>query len=473
MQAESLRHEHVIVAPVTRILIGFFLSTLAWAQSAPPPNIVIIFADDLSYGDLGVTGSPNIRTPNLDRMAAEGMRLTDFYSAASICTPSRAALLTGRLPIRTGLTRVLFPYAKGGLQSEEVTMAEALKEPGYRTAMVGKWHLGDQAKYLPTRHGFETYFGIPYSNDMSARRRATPPGQRPRPPTKAATKRPRREMPEVPLMRGEKVIESDPDQSLITKRYTEEAVGAIRNLGRGLDPFFLYFAHTMPHVPIFASEAFEGRSLAGLYGDVVAEIDWSVGEILGAIREIGEDNNTLVIFTSDNGPWLAHKWYGGSAGPFRDGKFSTWEGGQREPFIARWPGRIPAGAVRNEIASTMDLFATCLKFASVEPRTSVEYDGGDISDLLLGRKFDREALFYFWRGTTLSAVRKGPWKLHVASYDSLERKTAEHDPPLLYNLRLDPGEMHNVTDLHPDVAKELAGVLEDHGKTVTRGPLQQ
>jgi len=459
--------------PVIRILIGLLLSTFAWAQTAPRPNIVIIFTDDLAYGDLGVTGNPNIRTPNLDRMAAEGMRLTDFYSASSICTPSRAALLTGRLPIRTGLNQVLFPYAKGGLQAEEVTVAEALQDSGYRTAMVGKWHLGDQKQYLPTHHGFETYFGIPYSNDMSARRRAVAPGRRPRPASKAATKRPRREMPEVPLMRNEEVIESDPDQSQITKRYTAEAVGAIKKLGSGEDPFFLYFAHTMPHVPIFASEAFKGRSLAGLYGDVVAEIDWSVGEILGAIREIGEDGNTLVIFTSDNGPWLAHKWYGGSAGPFRDGKFSTWEGGQREPFIARWPGRIPAGAVRNEVASTMDLFPTCLKLAGVEPRTSVEYDGGDISALLMGRAFDREPLFYFWRGTTLSAVRKGAWKLHVASYDSLARQTAEHDPPLLYNLRLDPGEVHDVADLHPEVAKELAQVLAEHGETVTRGAPQR
>ena len=275
-------------------------------------------------------------------------------------------------------------------------------------------------------------------------------------------------------MRDEKVIETDPDQALITKRYTEEAVSRIQEFAKGDDPFFLYYAHTMPHVPLFASEAFAGRSVAGLYGDVVAEIDWSVGEILGTIREIGADENTLVIFTSDNGPWRGHKWYGGSAGPFRDGKFSSWEGGFREPFIARWPNRIPAGRVRNEAATTMDLFPTILKWADVTPRASVEYDGSDISDLLLGREFDREAELYYWRGTTLAAVRKGPWKLHVDTIETMPtRKQAQHDPPLLYNLRLDPGELHDVADLNPDVAKELLAALRKHEETVTRGELQR
>jgi arylsulfatase A-like enzyme len=280
-------------------------------------------------------------------------------------------------------------------------------------------------------------------------------------------------MPEVPLMRDETVIESDPDQSLLTKRYTEEAVGVIKEFGEGEEPFFLYLAHTMPHVPIFASAGFKDRSLAGLYGDVVEEIDWSVGEVLRAIRDIGADDNTLVIFTSDNGPWLAHKWNAGWAGPFRDGKFSTWEGGVRVPFIARWPTRVPAGAVRNEVASTMDLFPTCLKLAGVEVPKGPEYDGGDISDLLMGEKFDREGLQYFWRGTTLMAVRKGAWKLHAVTYDSLERKTEKHDPPLLFNLRLDPGERYNVAEFNPDVVRDLATVLERHGKTVSRGEPQR
>ncbi len=457
---------------VKHILVGLSLAMLASAQQAPRPNIVIIFADDLAYGDLAVYGSPNIRTPNLDRMAAEGMRLTDFYSASSVCTPSRAALLTGRLPIRSGLNRVLFPGATGGIQSSEVTVAEVLKDAGYRTAMVGKWHLGDRPKYLPTNNGFESYFGIPYSNDMSARRRAIPPG-RTRPTRVTSGKVPRRQMPEVPLMRGGKIVESDPDQSLITKRYTAEAVEVINKFGGGDDPFFLYYAHTMPHVPIFASEQFKDRSLAGLYGDVIEEIDWSVGEVLRAIKEVGADEKTLVIFTSDNGPWLAHKWNGGSAGPFRDGKFSTWEGGVREPFIARWPNRIPAGALSNEVASTMDLFPTCLELAGAKIPSDRKYDGTDISELLMGRKFDREALNFYWRETTLAAVRKGEWKLHVDTYDSLVRQGTALDTPILFNLRLDPGERYDVAEANSEIVKQLVAVLEKHSQTVTRGDEQR
>jgi arylsulfatase A len=462
----------VISTAAKQLFVGAFLAVLASAQQAERPNIVIIFADDLAYGDLGVYGNPNIRTPNLDRMAAEGMRLTDFYSASSVCTPSRAALLTGRLPIRSGLNRVLFPTAPGGIPASEVTIAEALKDAGYRTAMVGKWHLGDQPKYLPTNNGFESYFGIPYSNDMSARRRAVPPGKK-RPTRVTSGNSPRREMPEVPLLRDEKVVESDPDQSLITKRYTSEAVEVINKFGAGDAPFFLYYAHTMPHVPIFASEQFKDRSLAGLYGDVIEEIDWSVGEVLRAIKEVGADEKTLVIFTSDNGPWLAHKWNGGSAGPFRDGKFSTWEGGLREPFIARWPNRIPAGAVRHEVASTMDLFPTCLELAGAKIPSDKEYDGADISDLLTGKKFEREALNFYWRQTTLTAVRKGDWKLHVDTYDSLARQRTTLDAPILFNLRLDPGERYDVAEANPEIVKQLAAVLEKHSQSVTRGAEQR
>ncbi len=274
-------------------------------------------------------------------------------------------------------------------------------------------------------------------------------------------------------MRGGKIVESDPDKSLITKRYTAEAVEVINKFGGGDDPFFLYYAHTMPHVPIFASEQFKDRSLAGLYGDVIEEIDWSVGEVLRAIKEVGADEKTLVIFTSDNGPWLAHKWNGGSAGPFRDGKFSTCEGGVREPFIARWPNRIPAGALSNEVASTMDLFPTCLELAGAKIPSDRKYDGTDISELLMGRKFDREALNFYWRETTLAAVRKGEWKLHVDTYDSLVRQGTALDTPILFNLRLDPGERYDVAEANSEIVKQLVAVLEKHSQTVTRGDEQR
>jgi len=299
----------------------------------------VIFADDLGYGDLGCFGHPTIPTPNLDRMAAEGVKLTQFYSASSVCTPSRAALLTGRLPIRSGMCsdkrRVLFPNSGGGLPASEVTIAKALKTKGYATACVGKWHLGHLPKFLPTNNGFDEYFGIPYSNDM----------------------RP------SPLLDGTKTVENPAKQTTLTRRYTERAIDFI---GRNKDkPFFLYFPHTFPHVPLFASKTFKDKSLRGLYGDVVEELDWSVGQIRKTLRRLRLAERTLVMFTSDNGPWLIMRLRGGSAGLLRGGKGSTWEGGMREPFVAWWPGKIPAGSVGTELACTMDIFSTCLALAGV------------------------------------------------------------------------------------------------------------
>ena len=300
-------------------LIAFGLLRIDWvvADDSQRPNFIIIFADDLGYGDLGCYGHPTIHTPNLDRMAGQGMRFTQFYSAASVCTPSRAALLTGRLPIRSGMCsdsrRVLFPDSAEGLPQEEVTLAEALKAQGYATACIGKWHLGHHPEYLPTRHGFDTYFGIPYSNDM----------------------RP------CPLMRNEEVLEEPAEQATLTARYTEEAIGFIK--AHRDEPFFLYFPHTFPHVPLFASDRFKGTSKRGLYGDVVEELDWSVGQVLKALEECDLGDRTLVVFTSDNGPWLTQSERGGSAGLLREGKGSTWEGGMREPAIAWWPGRGGSG----------------------------------------------------------------------------------------------------------------------------------
>jgi arylsulfatase A len=419
------------------------------------PNVVVIYADDLGWGDLGCYGAPSIRTPNLDRMAAEGQRWTDFYVAASVCTPSRAALLTGRLPVRSGMAsdkrRVLFPDSKGGLPASETTLAEALKGKGYSTACVGKWHLGHLPEFLPTRQGFDAYFGIPYSNDMDRAAGAAP----------KVIRDPKSEYWNVPLLRGEKEVERSPDQALLTKRYTEEAVGFIR--ASKAKPFFLYLAYAMPHVPLFASPAFRGKSPRGLYGDAVEEIDWSVGELLKALREEGLEGRTLVVFASDNGPWLTFDDHGGSAGPLREGKGSSWEGGMRVPGIFRWPGKIAPGVVRG-IGCTMDIYATALALAGVEPG---KIDGLDLSKALFdGAPSPRESMMYH-RDEALYAVRKGRWKLHFqtrAGYG--EAKAVVHDPPLLFDLGVDPGEKWNVAAKHPEVVEDLRMLAAAHRATL-------
>ncbi len=440
----------------------FLACTAARALAQPPrrPNIVIIYADDLGYGDLGCYGHPVNRTPNLDRMAAEGMRFTQFYSAAAVCTPSRAALLTGRLPVRSGLTRVLSPFSTGGVPDSEILLAEALKEAGYSTAIVGKWHLGWQKQFLPARHGFDHYFGIPYSNDMS-------------PPTNPAQRW--QTAPPTPLLRGDSVIEQEPDQTQITRRYTEEATGWIRVQARSRRPFFLYLPHTMVHTPLHASKRFQGASGRGLYGDVLEELDWSVGEVLRAIREEGADDNTLVMFSSDNGPWLIQKQAGGSAGLLREGKGSTWEGGVREPFIARWPGRIPAGVVSHAFGSTMDLFPTCVKLAGGAPPAGRVIDGEDLGPALFDKRQDREAMMFHYADTEVHAVRKGPWKLHLAtqSPESNRPQSEKQNPPLLFHLLHDPSEKYNVADSHPHVVKDLLALVERHKAEMKPGDLQR
>jgi len=454
---------------MTRFMIVLsVLLAVATAHGANRPNIVLILADDMGYGDLGCYGHPTIATPNLDRMAAEGMKFTQFHTASSVCTPSRAGLLTGRLPIRSGLTRVFIPQSEGGIPDEEVTIAELLKDVGYTSACIGKWHLGRPDKYLPLNHGFDYYFGIPYSNDMS-------PGTQPNNPLFA-------EQPPTPLIRNFTVTNPDkePDQRYLTKWYTEEATKFVRESAGGSGkPFFLYLAHTMPHVPLFASETFDGKSRRGLYGDVVEELDWSCGEVLKTIKELGIEDNTLVIFTSDNGPWLGKQLAGGSAGLFYEGKVSTWEGGYEVPAIARWPGKVPAGVTNQSFATTMDLFITFAKLGGAKVPTDRPIDGTDISPLLFENTSGRDAEMFYYFGDELWAVRKGPWKIHVKTTSPASVSTwgewpiEEHDPPLLFNVEHDPSEKYNLADKHPQRAEQLLKLMKRHQESVVPGKPQR
>jgi arylsulfatase A len=446
-----------------RLLLTFLLfagvSRLAAAERAP--NFIVIFAYDLGYGDLGCYGHPTINTPNLDRMAREGMKFTDFYSAAEVCTPSRAGLMTGRYPIRSGMAsdkrRVLFPNSGGGLPQSEITIAKALKAKEYATACVGKWHLGHLPQFLPTRHGFDSYFGIPYSNDMDRSPKA-PKGRVP-------FNEPKSEYWDVPLMRDEVIVERSPDQHELVPRYTREALAFIeKNQSR---PFFLYFAHSFPHVPLFASKRFAGKSARGLYGDVVEEVDWSVGEIMKALKRLKIDRETLVFFTSDNGPWLIFNDQGGSAGLLRGGKGSTWDGGMREPGIAWWPGTIRPARVEHSLASTLDLLPTFLSLAKLPPISDRVIDGRDLSPLLRGTgPVERDAYFYY-RGETLFAVRQGQHKAHFKTQDGYGQARPEiHTPPLLNQLGIDPGEQWNVAGTSPMVIASIEDAVERHRKTL-------
>ena len=438
-----------------------------------PPNFIVIFADDLGYGDLGVFGHPTIKTPNLDKMAYEGQKWTSFYVAAPVCTPSRAGLLTGRLPIRSGMCsdkrRVLFPDSNGGLPQSEITIAKVLKENNYQTAAVGKWHLGHKSPYLPTDHGFDSYFGIPYSNDMDKVEQTD---------HFSLAETERYQAYNVPLMRDKETIERPADQRTITKRYTEETVAKIKSLKHG--PFFIYLAHSLPHIPLFRAAEFKGVSVAGIYGDVIEEIDWSVGEILKTLEEQGIADNTLVVFTSDNGPWHTFKTHGGSAGMLQGAKGGTFEGGMREPTIFWWPGRLKTGPVM-EMATTMDLLPTFCSLSSTKLPDDRVYDGYDISPLLFGTgESGRDEVFYY-RGQQVYAIRKGDYKAHFITQLEYESRTAHlyTDPeieientatiletPLLYNLSTDPSEKYNIAGEHPDVVAEIREVLERHKKTL-------
>ncbi len=427
----------------------------AAADDARPPNIVILFADDLGYGDLSCYGHPTIRTPHLDQMAREGIRFTQFYAAAEVCTPSRAGLLTGRLPPRSGMCgakrRVAFPNTQGGLPADEVTIAELLKTRGYATACIGKWHLGHLPQYHPTRHGFDYFFGLPYSNDMD--RLPTAPG--------SAIRDPRIDYFNVPLYRNEEVIEQPAEQHTLTERYTDEAIKFIHEHREG--PFFLYLPHTMPHVPLFASEKHAGKSARGIYGDVVEELDANVGRLLQALRDEKLAENTLVLFTSDNGPWLTQNVLGGSAGLLRDGKGSTWEGGMREPAIAWWPGTVPAGVVSHELGSTTDLLATAAALSGAELPGDRELDSVDLSPVLKGTGPSPRDHVCFYRGFQLMAMRLGPWKAHFRTQPGYgPGQLVEHDPPQLYHLERDPSERFDVAKQHPEVLEKIVAFRQEH-----------
>ncbi len=451
--------------------------------NAPKPNVIIIYCDDLGYGDIGCNGNRAIRTPNIDALAAAGTRFTDYYACNAVCAPSRAGLLTGRYPFRTGVIGNPFPkgeplgrvlarkfgdalkglgvfdtrenYAGMGLYAQEITLAEGLKKAGYRTGMVGKWHLGDYSKdpeRNPLRHGFDRYFGVPHSNDMIP----------------------------CPLFRDDKMLEPDigANQARITGMYTKEAIKFIDESGKG--PFFLYMAHTFPHQPLYASEKFLKKSKAGLFGDAVEEIDWSVGEIMKLLRAKGLEQNTLVVFTSDNGPW-----YEGSSGPFRGRKGQSYEGGFRVPFITRWPGRIPAGRVSNIPIMNLDLFPTLFVLAGVEIPKDRIIDGKNIHGVLSGRdaRPPHEAI-YFYHYDLLEGIRMGKWKyfermnryvwpiaMDAASLpDKMGKKQMGNRWPLLYDLQNDPGESYNVINTYPDIAARLSTAMMEWRKREQKDP---
>ncbi|MCP4093272.1 MAG: sulfatase [Planctomycetes bacterium] len=401
---------------------------------AERPNVVIIFTDDQGYGDLSCYGHASIRTPNIDRLAEQGARLTDFYVAASVCTPSRAALLTGCYPKRVGMhERVVLPPDDHGLHPNEITLADLLKAQGYATGIFGKWHLGHRPGLLPLDQGFDHWYGVPYSNDMAQYHRERDSSYRFR----------------LPLMVDHEIVSWEPDQRYLTKRYTEAAVDFIG--ANKENPFFVYLPHSMPHIPLYASARFKDQSAHGLYGDVIEEIDWSVGQVMEALEEHGLTDNTLVIFTSDNGPWLPQGKNGGTAGPLRGGKGTNWEGGQRVPCVMRYPTVIPAGSVLEEMTSALDILPTVAALVGVELSAEIQIDGHDVMPLWMGESPQelqgRPFLYYSNRNASLVGIRRGPWKLRI-------------DEGELYNLREDIGETTDLASEHEELVQELKKIAQ-------------
>ncbi len=444
-------------------VLGYFGNGTRSKQN--PPNIVLIFFDDMGYGDLGCYGALDVSTPHMDQLAMEGIRFTNFLTAQAVCSASRAALLTGCYPNRIGISGALFPNAPNGIRAGEMTLAEMLKQKNYHTGIFGKWHLGDKKEFLPLQHGFDEYFGLPYSNDMwPVHYDGTP-----------ATDWKKDRFPPLPLMEGNEsisIIKNHEEQGTLTKQYTQRAVSFIENNRK--HPFFLYLPHSMPHVPIAASSGFKGKSKQGPYGDVIMELDWSVGKVLQALKENKLEKNTLVIVTSDNGPWFNYGNHAGSSGGFREGKGTSFEGGHRVPCIVRWPGKLPQGKICNQLCSTLDLFPTLASLSgSSLPQHKI--DGIDILSLFMNPEgpSPREVFYYYYRRNALEAVRKGNWKLVLPhpgrSYENqLPGKdgfpgAAPEDvaiAPGLYDLRRDPAERYDVHAANPGIVGELTALAE-------------
>jgi arylsulfatase A-like enzyme len=449
--------------------LGVLTASLpAVAQQGDPqkPNVVIFFIDDLGYADIGPFGCTAYPTPRLDRLAAEGRKFTDFHSATAVCSASRIALLTGCYPERVSILGALRPKSPIGIHKNELTLAELLKQQGYATAIFGKWHLGDRRKFLPLQHGFDEYYGLPYSNDMGPigpRAEPAPPGS------------PKSKTPPIPVFEGNEVVDQEltaDEQPQLTTKYTERAVDFIARKHK--QPFFLYVPHTMVHVPIFVSDKFRDKSGAGLYGDVMMEVDWSVGQVLDALEKHGVADNTLVVFTADNGPWLRYGNHGGSAGPLREGKGTMFEGGYRVSCLMRLPGKIPAGTTCDEFCTTMDLLPTLARLLNIALPAERPIDGHDIWPLMTGASGATSPYeaFYCYYGRELQAVRDRRWKLHLPhSYVTLgEREGGKDGDPVeyerrdigleLFDLHNDIGETTNVADQHPDIVARLSAAAE-------------
>ena len=446
----------------------FFLLTFSCTENRKnlSPNIVIIFMDDLGYGDISNFGAINYKTPNIDNMVNEGMLFTNFYSAQAVCSASRAGLLTGTYPNRIGISGALMPYSNHGLHDDEITIAEMLKDKGYTTAIYGKWHLGHHKKFLPNNHGFDTYFGIPYSNDMWP---VDFDGNQ----ISDTSNWKKKTYPQLPLIedfKKIKEIKTLEDQAMLTTLYTEKSIKFINE--NKDNPFFLYVPHSMPHVPIAVSDKFLGKSNQGLYGDLMMELDWSVGEIIKSLESNNILENTLVIFTSDNGPWLNFGNHAGSTGGLREGKGTSFEGGQRVPTVMMWKNMIPRGKIANQLSSTIDLFPTIASIVDAK-LPSHKIDGINILEILEGKDSKpRDHFFYYYGNNNLEAVRKDNWKLilpHASrSYEGVLPKNDGHGGPYsrietgleLYNLRRDPGEEYDVIKLYPEIVEELMDLAE-------------
>lgn len=452
------------------IFISLVVGSFQKKELVDKPNVIIIFMDDMGYGDPSCYNGLLYQTPNIDRLAAEGMRFTNFYAAQAICSASRAGILTGCYPNRVGIHGALMPWSTIALNPKEGTIAEALKNAGYYTGMIGKWHLGSKAPYLPVHYGFDEYLGLPYSNDM------WPMDYNGKPITDTSDRR--YKFPPLPLLEGDKVVKyirTLSDQGQLTQIYTRRACQFIMKNKK--HPFFLYLAHSMVHVPIAASPAFLGKSKEGLFGDVMTEVDWSVGEVMKTLKKEGLDNNTLVIFTSDNGPWLNFGNHAGNTGGLREGKGTSWEGGQREPCIMRWPGKIPEGTICNKMAATIDLFPTIAQICGAS-LPAKKIDGVNVLPLLLNKPGanPRDELAYYYHTNSLEAIRKSQWKLvfpHISQTyknsppgrDGYPAKTAHVKVQMaLYDLRSDPGETVDVQSQHPDIVKELELLADQYRK---------